>query len=231
MATLTQAYQAAQTHRSERSTTSRFDRWAPIAGITFVVLMVVGSMLIGDVPDPDAPVKQITAYLADGANHTRNLIGAYLSVIGSLAFLWFLVRLRNDIRNAEGGNSPLSNLAFAAGMAFAAVWTVSAAAFAALPYAIEVRNAPITDPELVRVLPALGRLLLLHGGGFAGLLVLVATSTAILQTSFLPRWLGWLGIAAAIVLLVDVIYLTIFPFWTWVLIASIVMLVRHESPN
>jgi hypothetical protein len=229
MATLVQTYQAEKTYRSERAASSWLERWAPVAGIVFVVLMVVGSMLIDDVPAPDAPTREITGYLADSANHTRNIVGAYLWVIGSLTFLWFLVRLRNDIRRAEGGTSPLSTLAFGAGVAFAAVWTVSAAAFAALPYAIALRHAPITDTDLVRVLPAMGRLLLLHGGGFAGLLVLLASSAAILKTRVYPRWLGWLGLVAAIVLLFDVIYLTIFPFWTWVLIASIVMLTRRQE--
>jgi hypothetical protein len=191
--------------------------------------MVVGSMLIGDVPAPDAPAREIAGYLADSGNHTRNIIGAYLWVIGALAFLWFLVRLRNDIRSAEGGTGSLSNLAFGAGVAFAAVWLVSAAAFAAVPFAIELGDAPISDPDLVRLLPTTGRLLLLHGAGFAGLLVVLAASVAIFRTGVFPRWLAWLGIGASIVLLFDVIYLTIFPFWTWVFIASIVMLMRREK--
>jgi hypothetical protein len=109
------------------------------------------------------------------------------------------------------------------------VWTVSAAAFAAVPYAIELRDAPVSSPDLVRVLPAMGRLLLLHGGGFAGLLVLVSTALVIFRTDVYPRWLGWLGIVAAIALLVDVIYLTIFPFWTWVFVASVVMLAQRSN--
>jgi pimeloyl-ACP methyl ester carboxylesterase len=132
---------------------------------------------------------------------------------------------------AQGGDIFLSNLAFGAGVAFAAVWTVSAAAFAAVPYAIELRDAPLTDPDLVRVLPALGRLLLLlQGGGFAGLLVVLATSIAVFRTGVYPRSLAWLGIVAAIVLPFDVLYLNIFPFWTWVFIASIVMLRRRKEP-
>src|SRR5262249_59641293 len=125
---------------------SRIERWAPVSGIVFVVLMVVGSMLVGDVPSPNATGPEISAYLADGANHTRNLIGAYLWVIGALAFLVFLTRLRNDLRRAEGGRGALSTLAFGAGVAFAAVWMVSATAFAAVPDAIRVRGSPVAPP-------------------------------------------------------------------------------------
>jgi hypothetical protein len=87
------------------------ERWAPIGGITFVVFMVVGSMLIGDTPPPHAPEHEILDYLADGSAHMRNIVGAYLWVIGALAFLWFLTRLRSDLRIAEGGAGTLSNLA------------------------------------------------------------------------------------------------------------------------
>ena len=207
--------------------TSTLLRWAPIAGIVFVVCMVVGVMLVGDVPAPNSSTGKLATYLTDSHKHTLNIIGLYLWVIGALAFLVFLMRLRNDLRMAEGGTSPLSHLAFSAGVAFSAVWMVSASAFASVAYAIGLRHAPVTNTDLVRVLPPLGRLLLLLGGGFSGALLLAATAAVIFKTRFLPKWLAWLGVAAAITLLFDVLYHTIWPFWTWVLIACIVMLARR----
>jgi Domain of unknown function (DUF4386) len=215
--------------RERGLTMGQVERWAPIGGILFVVLMVSGSFLVSDVPKADAPQQEITNYLADGGNHTRNIVGAYLWVIGALAFLWFLTRLRSDLRKAEGEQGALSTLAFGAGVAFAAVWMVSAVGFSAVAYAVELRDAPITDPDLVRALPAAGGWLLLLGGGFAGLLVLLAVSGATLRTGVYPRWLGWLGIVAAIALLFDVVYLNILPFWVWVFIAAIVMLRQPEE--
>src|SRR5262245_15207146 len=208
---------------------SRLERWAPIGGILFVALMVIGSMLVGNVPNPDASAHEIAKYLSDTGRQTHNIVGAYLWVIGALAFLSFLIRLRNDLRRAEGGTGTLSNLAFGAGVGFAAVWTVAAATFASVPYAVTLRDAPVVDTDLVRVLPALGRFELLLGGGFFGLMVLLATAAVVLRTRVLPRWLGWLAIVAAIALVFDITYLTIFPFWGWVLVASVVMLVRHPA--
>ena len=210
---------------------TRFERWAPISGIVFVVLMVVGSMFIGDVPLPDAPGAEIAGYLADSSRQTTNLIGAYLWVVGALAFLWFLTRLRNELRRAEGGTGALSSLAHGAGVAFTAVWMASAAAYAAIPYATVLRGAPVSDPDLVRVLPPLGRLLLLLGGGFSGSVLIVAASLVILRTAVFPRWLAWFGIVASLALLVDVIYVNITPFWLWVLAASVVMIARRRTPT
>jgi hypothetical protein len=95
--------------------------------------------------------------------------------------------------------------------------------------AVALRDAPVSDVDLVRVLPPMGRLLLLLGGGFTGALLLFAASVVIFGTGVFPRWLAWLGILAAIVLLFDVLYLNIFPLWIWVPIASLVMLVRREK--
>jgi hypothetical protein len=208
---------------------SRIERWAPIGGIAFVVLMVVGSMLVSDVPAPDASGQEIAGYLADSDRQIRNIVGAYLWVVGALAFIWFLVRLRNDLRRAEGGTGALSNMVLVAGGAFAAVWTVSAATFAGVANAASLRDAPVSNPDFVRVLPTLGRFILLLGGGFTGLLVVLLASIVIFRTGVFPRWLAVLGVVAAVTLLFDIVYLTIFPFWTWVFIASVVTLVRPDG--
>ena len=139
------------------------ERWAPLGGIIFVVLMVVGTMFVADEPDPDAPQQQLATYLADSGNHTRNLIGADIWVVGALAFLWFVTRLRSDLRGAEGGTGALSNLVFGAGVTFAAVWMVSAAAFVAVAYAVEVRGGAVSDPDFLRVLPQMAWMILLLG--------------------------------------------------------------------
>jgi hypothetical protein len=208
----------------------QLERWAPLSGIIFVILMVVGTMFVADVPDPDAPQQQLATYLADSDNHMRNIMGAYIWVVGALAFLWFVTRLRTVLRGAEGGTATLSNLVFGAGVAFAAVWMVSAAAFAAVAYAVELRGATVSDPDFVKVLPQMAWMILLLGAGFAGLLLVLTTSILSLRTGVLPRWLAWLGIVVAIALLFDVIYISIGPFLLWVLLASIVLLLRREEP-
>ena len=65
---------------------SQAGRWAPIAGIAFVALMVSGSFLVSDVPKADASQQEIANYLTDSGNHTRNIIGAYLWALGALRF-------------------------------------------------------------------------------------------------------------------------------------------------
>jgi hypothetical protein len=203
------------------------ERWTALSGIVFVVLMLTGAAFVIDVPKADASAQEIGAYLADSGNQTRNVIGAYIWVLGGLAFLGFVSGLRSVLRRAEGDPGTLSSVVFGAGVVFTAVWSVSAATLASVAYAVRFSDAPVSDPDIVRVLPQLGSFLLLIGGGFAGILVLLATSTLIFRTGVLPRWLAWLGIPVAPALLVDVTYMNILPFVGWVLVASIALLRRQ----
>jgi len=204
---------------------TQLERWAPLGGIIFVVLMVTGTFFVADVPD--APQQQIADYLADSGNHTRNIIGAYMWVLGALAFLWFLTRLRSVLRAAQGGILP--NVGFGAGVIYSALMMASGVAFAAVAYAVGLRDAPVSNPDLVRVLPQMAWMILLLGAGFAGILLVLTACTVSFQTGVLPRWLAWLGIVVAIVLLFDVIYVNIVPRLVWVLAASIVLLMRREE--
>jgi len=204
-------------------------RWAALSGIVFVVLMLVGATFVLDVPKGDASAHEIASYLTASGNHTRNIVGAYLWVLGGLAFLGFVAGLRSVLRRAEGDPGTLSNLVFGAGVVFTAVWSVSAAAIASVAYAVEFSDARLSNPDLVTVLPSLGGLLLLLGGGFAGILLLAATSILIFRTAVLPRWLAWFGIVVAISLVFDVFYVNILPLVAWVLGTSIALLRRREE--
>ena len=204
---------------------TQLERWAPLGGIIFVVLMVTGTFFVADVPD--APQQQIADYLADSGNHTRNIIGAYMWALGALAFLWFLTRLRSVLRAAQGGILP--NVGFGAGVIYSALMMASGVAFAAVAYAVGLRDAPVSNPDLVRVLPQMAWMILLLGAGFAGILLVLTACTVSFQTGVLPRWLAWLGIVVAIALPFDVIYISIGPFLLWVLVASIVLLMRRQE--
>jgi hypothetical protein len=217
-----------EVRRQGVTTAGQWERWAPLAGIIFVVLMFTGTFFVAyPIPEADAPAQEIADYLADSGTHTRNIIGAYIWVLGALSFLLFVTRLRSVLRAAQGGILP--NVVFGAGVIYSALMMASGVTFAAVAYAVALRDAPVSNPDLVRVLPEMAWMFLLLGGGFAGILLVLVTCIVSFQTGVLPRWLAWLGIVVAIALLFDVIYVNILPLLLWVFIASIVMLMRREE--
>lgn len=210
---------------------TQLSRWAPLGGIIFIVLMVVGVGLLGDHPDPDAPDDEITKYLGDSGNLQRNIIGAYAWVLAGIGFLLFLTHLRSVLRSAEGGTGTLSNLGFGAGLIFTALLMASGATIAGVAAAVEFRDAPDIDPDFMRVLPQMGYGMLLLGGGFAAIVLVLTTSVIGLQTGVFPQWLSWLGILAAIVLIFAIIFLPMIALLIWVLAVSIVLLMRSGETS
>jgi hypothetical protein len=208
---------------------NQIERWAPLGGVIFVVLLIIGLVLIGDHPDPDALDGEIKDYLGDSGMHRNNIIGAYLWVLAGIALLWFLTHLRGVLREAEGAPGTLSNLGFASGLVFTVLLMAGGATIAAVAGAIEFRDAPITETDLVRTLPQMGYAMILLGGGFAAVVLVLTTSIISLQTGVLPQWLAWGGILAAIVLLFSVILLPMLALLIWVLAVSGVLLVREET--
>ncbi len=75
-----------------------WSRWAAVAGIVFVVLLIVGVVLISDQPNSDASDQEIVSYLDDTGVHVRNIIGLYLWVLAGASFLGFLSHLRTTLR-------------------------------------------------------------------------------------------------------------------------------------
>jgi hypothetical protein len=110
----------------------QLERWGP-ARRDLVCRSDVGLRVFAtDVPDADAAASDITAYLADCDNHVRNIIGAYMWVVGALAFLWFLAYEPSD-GEPKGTRAPSRAWPSGAGVVFAALWVASAAALATVP--------------------------------------------------------------------------------------------------
>jgi hypothetical protein len=72
-------------------------------------------------------------------------------VVGALLFLCFVSRLRSVLRAAEGGTGILSNIVFGAGVIYSALMIASAVAFGAVAYAVGLRDATVSEVDLVRV--------------------------------------------------------------------------------
>ncbi len=205
------------------------ERWAPLGGIIFVVLLIIGLVLIADSPDFDASDQEVTDYLNDDGNLVRNVIGFYMWGVAAMAFLWFASGVRTELRRAEGESSALSTLGFGAAIVFAAMLLAAGGAVASVAGAIEFGDATKPAPDFVRMLPQLGFAMLLVGGAFSAIIFLLSTSALTLKTGVLPQWIAWLGFVAAIVLLFGALFIPMIALPIWVLAASIVLLMRRQE--
>lgn len=203
-------------------TRDRWERWAPLAGVAYVVLVVAALFVTGEGAG-DTP-QEYSAYYADSGNRTKEIFGFFLLVAGALVFLWFLAALRGYLARAEGEGARWTALAFGSGFASAALFCVFASLFAAPAIQAEDADFPL-DPASGELFSNAGYAVFVASLMVAALLVF-AVSVVALRTLVLPRWLALVGFVVAAVMLFAVFFFPLFVWLAWVLAVSVVLIVR-----
>jgi hypothetical protein len=181
----------------------------------------------GDDVDSQDSDGEILAYYAKSSNRDRHFAIFFMILAASLLIIWFLAKLRERLAKAEGGVGTLTALAFGAGIAATALWTVSASLFTAAAFAIDDTSKFHLDPNTFRILQDAG-----YGVWFSGTTVaaITVTATAIvsLRTGLLPRWIAWLSFPVALTMLVAFFFIPFLIMCGWILVVCVTFLLRKE---
>ena len=164
-------------------------------------------------------------------------VGGFLQLIGQVSLFLFIGGLTSVFARAEGEPAVLSRSFFATGIAAGAVSLAALVPMTALVYVNG--NAARTSDDVIA--------LTWNSTWLCGAITLCAIAlflgiagTLILRTGVFAKWLGWAGVAAAVVALVsslgfmtvDLGFLTFVGFpvaLLWVVLTSIVSLTRKET--
>ena len=203
---------------------TQWHRRAPLAGAIFVVLMVAGFLIAGDSPDSGDSNQKITAYLTKNSNQTKNIVAFFVLLLAMLALITFFAALRDRLV-LVAGDGVRSSLAYGAGLVSSAFLFLAIAIFISpIILADDASKIPV-DPSVYRITQDLGYMVWV-GSTVIGALVVWATSAVALATGILPRWFAWAGIVAGVVCLFGVFFFPIFVYWLWILVASILLMLR-----
>jgi hypothetical protein len=170
------------------------------AGALYVVLVFVGQGITGtgDGPALGSPPAEYARWLADSAPSTTGYAGAFLELIGLLAFVVFVAVLYDVLRRSERERTWLPAAALGAGLVSAAIKITSAPPMLA---AFSLRSS--IDPQIAKLLVEINDYsFLLTWAVDAVLLGAVAASA--LRTGALPRWLAISAAAIAPLLIASV---------------------------
>jgi hypothetical protein len=195
----------------------RWERLAALAGIVAVVLWVVGTFVSGEAPDEG---QELLARFQD--DEGRILAGGFIFQLGALFFLIFLGALRVRLFAAEGPTGFLTAIAFAAGVAVG----IFLLALPGAEMSAAINNDDL-DPSSSIALGNLGDIFFL-GAELSAALLLVATGLLILRYGPMPRWLAWVSLALALVLLIPPIgwAALLFGLPLWTLAVSVLLWMR-----
>lgn len=202
-----------------------WSKWAPLSGVVYVALWVIGFFVFGDGP-PDSD-DGIVEYFKDSGNQNGHITFYFLVMATSLFFLWFAVQLRQRLAVAEGRAGMRTALAYGAALIMTTLHVVASVVFMSTAFAMG-EDEFVLDPNTFRLLDGLGYAVW-FSGTMIGSLVVLSTALVSLKGGFLPKWLTWLSFLVAAGMLVAIFWI---PFWVWllwVLLVSVVMIMKPAA--
>jgi hypothetical protein len=196
-----------------------WSRWAPLTGLVSAVLGVAGGAIeiITNPPGPDASGKEVSAFYS-GQGGTQQLAAALLA-LAFVFFLFFAGFLRSHLRETPDLEA-LSTIALAGAVVETAGQTMGAGYVWTL-----AQGAGHLDSSAAQALNALSNNAV--ATNTAGMIVFgIGAGLAILRGGRLPRWLGWVAIAMAVVVVTPAEGFSFLALIVWMVIVSILIWMR-----
>jgi hypothetical protein len=168
------------------------ERFAPLAGVLFLVMVIVAVIIGGESPSADDSLQTVLDYFEGDKDSA--IAASIILATATVPFLWFAGVLRSVLAAAEGPPARLANTAFG-GAIVIAVGVLLLAGFT-FTAADTVNDVPPQATQTLSALQADMFLPVLFGAA----VFLLASGLAIVRWAALPAWLGWvalvLGVAA-----------------------------------
>jgi hypothetical protein len=188
-------------------------RAAAIAGILFAVLLAVAIVLIRlTLPADPAEAGQ---WLSDGGRRTFVVVAINLIPFAGIAFLWFIGAIRGRLGDRE--DRFFATVFLGSGLLFVAMLFVATAMVFGLLATFDAVPSTTSEIELWDLGSKASFAMLNVFAMRMAAVFIISTCTIALRTAVINRWLAYLGLAIALVLLVatsSVPYINmLFPLW------------------
>jgi Domain of unknown function (DUF4386) len=179
-------------------TANVWERRAWAAGIIFVLALLAEAAISAGLPiNQDDSAAKIAGVLHD--HRDTVLVAAYLSIVYAVAFVIYLAKLHDLLRDGAQPSGPLHSLVLIGGVLLVAMHAVSDIGIYGLLGGKLTTYGALHDQGLSYTLYLLTFALDSVGDVF-GSVFLVAAGLLISQSGVLPRWLAWMSVAGGILL-------------------------------
>jgi hypothetical protein len=198
---------------------SRWERFAPLTGVVFFILIAVTFALSSDTPDANDSTSDVVSFWS--AHDSRLIVASLLGTLAVIFLVWFGASLRSALVRAEAGEGRLSMLAFAGILVIAITGGIGSS----LQFAVadSVGDVPAGVTQALSVLSSDFFLPFLVGVA----LLMFASGLCVLRFGGLPRWLGWAAIVIGIAALAGPVgFVGFIASLVWVLVVSVTLYIR-----
>lgn len=201
----------------------RLSRFAPLTGVLFAVLAVVGVLTGSESPGTNQPPAKIVAYYATHESEVKT--SAILFALAFLVLVLFAASLRAYFRRTPAAEGVSALVLAGAVLSAAGALITSGVEFG---LANEIHHLGPEAAQTLNFITEEVAFLPVIGGAF---LLALGSGLAILRGAPLPRWLGWVAIVLGIAALVPpASFPSLLGFAIWSVIVSIVIY-RRTGPS
>ena len=194
------------------------ERYAPLAGLLFVVLVVVAVIVGGETPDADDGLAKVVKYWAD--NKDQAIASAIIGAYSAVALLWFAGVWRATLAAAEGPPARLANTAFGGAL----IGTVGWAGLIAFTF-IAADTSGDVAPQVTQTFSVLqADFFFPLSIGFS--VFLLASGLAMVRGAMLPAWPGWVAIVLGVLAVTPVGFFAILGMLAWIAAISVMLFMR-----
>ena len=199
------------------------ERIAPLSGLAFVVLGVVGVFLVNGGTEYAGAPAELARHYTDGRSVIT--LGAWLGMLAGISLVWFGAVLWRSLRLAEGPGGRLSVAAFGGSLATGAVLLVAFTAH--LAGALRAGQAGGLAPDAAATLFDVSGLLWGVAAPFAMAVTVGATGAIALRHRAFPAWWGWTSLGLGVLLLIlPVAWIAFIAAHAWVAVVALWMLAQ-----
>jgi hypothetical protein len=171
---------------------------AALAGIVYSVLAVISISIVFRVPNASTE-EEWSDWIGQPRHRRMLLVGLTLASIAAVAFLWFVAVVRRRVGERE--DQFYATVFLGSALVSVAIWLVAISSITALAVA-GVGGRGAVGLDTARFARGFTFSLLLVAGPRVQALFVASTSTIFLRTKIVPKWLAYLGYAAAVVMTV-----------------------------
>jgi hypothetical protein len=195
-------------------------RYAPLAGLAFVVLTVAAFVIVGDTPDNDSTTLKVLTFWND--HKDEGFISSILGALAGLSLAWFAGSLRSHLARFEPASNRLANVSFGGGLIAASGILIALN----LQFAI-VDTVGDVPPVVTQTLFVLSDDFFMPIVGGLALMLIAAGIVGVRHGAF-PGWLAWSGIIVAIAGLV-LPFPVVLVILLWEAVVSVWLFIRSDD--
>jgi hypothetical protein len=199
---------------------SRLTGVLPLAGVAYAAFIIAGDLVIGEFPDSNVPLAELSRYFAAHSDQVR--AGGELMIWGGLALGLFGIEVWARVREAAGPSLVAGLMLVGTAVAVVSELT-GAGGYVTLG---NIGSDPAVTPEALQAWHVGSQF-----GGGGGTLLMLGLFAAGVFARAIPRWLAWSALALGLAGLTPYGFYASMLVLLWCAVAGITLTVSGAEPS